>query len=102
MSIRVVGVHLIDSPQPCHLLEVEADSIEDWNWRDVTQVCDLPRSNWQVAYDEQATSPDGKRWAFFFHYLDFSKKLQTPAGPVDLPEPSPRPSHLSHIEYWEP
>jgi hypothetical protein len=50
----------------------------------------------------QITGKGDWRVAFFFHYLDFSKPLLSPAGPLELPEPSPRPSRLQFFEYEPP
>jgi hypothetical protein len=61
-----------------------------------------PQSNWQVAYDEQPLDDKRSRWAFFFHYLDLSKPLLTPMGPLELPTPTPLPEHLQQIAYDDP
>jgi hypothetical protein len=94
------------SPRPIsspHLIEVELSHAEGFDWGKVTQENPMqPRSNWQVAYDEQPLDEDERRWAFFFHYLDPSRPLLTPDGPVNLPPPTPRPAHLNSIEYLEP
>ena len=42
------------------------------------------------------------RVAFFFHYLDLSRPLETPLGDVALPDPSPAPERLSFMEYEAP
>jgi hypothetical protein len=58
----------------------------------------------QVPYDEQVISEsDGKaRVAFFFHYLDLSKPLLTPAGTLALPPPKKIPARLKDIVYEAP
>jgi hypothetical protein len=61
-----------------------------------------PRSDWQVAYDEQGLEVGKGRYAFFFHYLDFAKPLLGPAGPIPLPAPTEIPEHLKGIEYEAP
>ena len=102
-KISVVGVHPIDAPQPCHLLEIAVSDPDDkFRWADVTQEePGQPRGNWQAAYDESLVGAEGpeKRFAFFFHYLDLAKPLLTSFGPVELPSPTPTPAHLKHIEY---
>ena len=102
--MRIVGVHPVDAPEPCHLVEAQLDVPDpDYAWGDVTQEePGQPRSNWQVPYDERPLDDAAGRWAFFFHYVDFRRPLLTPDGPVALPEPSPVREHLKHIQYEEP
>ena len=93
----------MEAAEPCFLIEAELSDSEGFEWGAVTQEdASQPRSNWQVPYDEQPLDDDGCRWAFFFHYLDLSKPLLTPAGPIALPTPSPMPKHLAGVEYMEP
>ena len=103
MRFTIRGVHPVETPEPCHLIEAELVNGEKFDWGKVTQEDSTqPRSNWQVAYDEQPLDEDKRRWVFFFHYLDFSKPLMTSAGPIQLPAPTPGPAHLKKIEYMEP
>lgn len=104
MTIELLGVHPVDSAEPCYLIEMQiAPWDESFDWEEVTQEADdQPRSNWQVAYDETPLDDAQTRWAFFFHYLDLSKPLLTPAGPCKLPAPTPLPAHLKHIQYLQP
>jgi len=101
---RILGVHSISAPQPCYLIEVALENpAEELDWGLVTQEdAKQLQSNWQVAYDERPLDDEHSRWAFFFHYLDFSKLLLTPIGPVELPTPTTLPERLQHIEYVEP
>jgi hypothetical protein len=102
MALVIKGVHEVEAPEPCWLLEVEVDD-SDFDWGQVTQEADgQPRDNWQVPWDERPLDSDEHRWAFFFHYLDLKKPLLTSDGPVNLPKPSPRPAHLKEIQYEEP
>lgn len=103
MRFTIRGVHPVEAAEPCHLIEVELSDAEGFDWGQVTQEdATQLRDNWQVPYDEQPLDDDERRWAFFFHYLDLSKPLLTPAGPVKLPAPTPRPKHLDSAEYIEP
>jgi hypothetical protein len=103
MPFTIRGVHPVRAPEPCHLIEADVPDGHAFDWGKVTQENPTqPRSNWQVAYDEQPLDAAGRRWAFFFHYLDPTRPLLTPAGPVTLPPPTPRPAHLNGIEYLEP
>lgn len=103
MRFTIRGVHPVEATEPCHLIEAELKDAEDFDWGEVTQEdASQPRDNWQVAYDEQPLDDDERYWAFFFHHLDLAKPLLTPAGPIQLPAPTPSPEHLDHIEYMEP
>lgn len=104
VPIKIIGVHPVVAPQPCHLIELEiGELLSLFDWKAVTQEDPAqPRANWQVAYDETPLNNEGTRWAFFFHYLDFSRPLLTPAGPLEIPAPSLLPEHLRHLQYIEP
>ena len=103
MRFDIRGVHPVEAAEPCDLIEVELAGDEAFDWGEVTQEdATQPRANWQVPYDEQPLDDQGRRWVFFFHYLDPSKPLLTPGGPIELPAPTPRPAHLKDIEYTEP
>lgn len=104
---QVAGVHPISAPEPCHLIEMVIYGYDKsgFDFGGVTQKDPgRPRSNWQVAYDEQLLeqTEDKARWAFFFHYLDLTKPLLTPMGEVNLPGQTPMPPHLAPIKYEEP
>ncbi len=123
-SLEVLGVYPVpEAPEPCHLVEV---SVRDSPGFDPSlfrqEDPDQPESNWQVAYDERALNAAGDaavtesfeldarsellrgdvRLVFFVHYLDTSRPLLTPFGPVALPDPVERPLRLVSIEYEEP
>jgi hypothetical protein len=102
--IRVLGVHPIAAREPVHLIEIEVQGADDFDFGQVTEgMPDQPKENWQVAYDEREIASEGaKRFAFFFHHLDFGAQLETPFGPVSLPAATPIPSHLNTITYEEP
>jgi hypothetical protein len=103
MRFIIRGVHPVEASEPCHLIEAELAEAEGFDWIKVTQEDPTqPRANWQVAYDERPLDDEETRWVFFFHYLDPHKVLLTPAGPIHLPVPTPRPAHLNKIEYFEP
>lgn len=91
-SVDVVGVHAVDAPEPCHLVELFVRSSEGrFDLSQFTQRDDIrPPSDWQVPYAETLLDPSGSRvewdswdgpvdealWrgelrmVFFFHYLD--------------------------------
>jgi hypothetical protein len=102
--MKIIGVHAVEASQPCHLIELDFepdDGPVDWGM--VTQEDpDQPRANWQVAYDQRPLNDEATRWAFFFHYLDPSRPLLTPAGSLTLPAANPLPAHLRRISYTEP
>src|SRR5437764_1389648 len=105
-GVRVLGIHPVPGEKHVHLIEIqvdEPDAVFDFS-RVTQEASDLPKENWQVAYDEREVGRSSCRvqFAFFFHYLDTSKPLQTASGTVTLPPPSPIPLHLSPIEYDAP
>jgi hypothetical protein len=87
-----------------YLIEVQIDPPDATvEWGDFAQrIVGKPQSDWQVAYDKRAIDASNGTWAFFLHYVDFSKPLETPLGPQQMPDPSSRPAHLSDCEYWVP
>ncbi len=99
---RVVGVHRIVADEPVHLVEIDIEgSADGFDFGEITQdVPGQPPSNWQTAYDEREVGQN--RFAFFFHYLDTTNPLLSPAGPLSLPPESPVPEHLQGIEYEPP
>jgi hypothetical protein len=103
MPIVIRGVHPINAPEPCHLIELQVADSKSIDWSAITQeLADQPQENWQVPWDERPIDDDETRWAFFFHYLDLKKPLLTQDGPVTLPKPTPIPKHLNEIEYDPP
>ncbi len=121
MRIKVVGVHPVATPALCHLMELTIGNVEgNLDLGEVTQETGRqPRENWQVPWDEvwldqegrapvDAERPDRQpegtdlRVAFFFHYLDFSRPLLTPAGPIDLPPETAVPERLRFRRYEPP
>jgi hypothetical protein len=105
-KITVVGVHPIAAVEPCHLVEILVEGAgEQLDFGGITQeLKGQPRSNWQVAYDEQILEErlGHFRCAFFFHYLNLATPLHTPLGLVSLPKETPTPGHLSHMKYDAP
>ena len=117
-GVEGVGVYRVpEASEPCHLVEV---IVRDSRGFDVTQFQQeepgQPPEYWQVAWDERTLNATGDeetseppgdvegtvRFAFFLHYLDPSRPLLTPFGPVSLPEPSNRPERPGMIKYEEP
>lgn len=102
--MKIIGVYQVPAPEPCHLIEVEFDAPTiDYDWGKVTQeISGQSRSNWQVPWDEQRLDDGGKKWVFFFHYLDLARPLLTPNGSIPLTKPTALPEQLKNIEYQEP
>jgi hypothetical protein len=120
-EIKAIGVHPVTGPEPVHLVELLiGDCQAPIDIGAITQeVPGEPQANWQVPYDEKIVDPAGQaivadpfmskvppttwhgdiRIAFFFHYLDLSRPLRTPLGPVPLPAPTPTPSRLPIMAY---
>ncbi len=99
---RVIGIHPIAADEPVYLVELEiAGDADDFDFGEVTQeVSGQSRSNWQAAYDERNVGEN--RFAFFFHNLDTTRSLLSPAGRLHLPPESPVPEHLQDIRYELP
>lgn len=87
-----------------YVIEIETSPANaEIDWSAITQPCsDLTGDYWQVPYLEAQTDESGSRYAFFFHYLDRSKPLNSPLGDIVLPEPTPLPPHLQKMEYGLP
>jgi len=105
-TARVVGLHPVDAPEPCHLCEVVLEGeADDVDFGEFTQpLAGRDQSYWQVPYDERLLSSSGaqRSYVFFFHYLDLAQPMQSPFGPLALPHPTPRPERLSFIAYEPP
>jgi hypothetical protein len=119
MRAHLLGVYpVVGSPEPCHLLELEVDAEAPFDVGRITQAdAAAPPNRWQVPYDEHLVNDDGTlgkrpenpeamlgrfRLAFFFHYLRVRDPLLTPAGLLQVPEPSQRPTRLASLEYEQP
>ncbi|KAF0247135.1 MAG: hypothetical protein FD180_74 [Planctomycetota bacterium] len=124
MTARIVGVHPVEADEPVFLVEMVIDGLKGpFNVGKITQPDPkLPRENWQVPYDEMILDKKGTRllaeggeaeenpelWkgtmrlAFYFHYLDARRPLQTPFGNLPLPNPTPAPTRLRFMEYFPP
>ena len=105
-KFTVLGVHPVKTLEPCHLIEVEIEGIEEGiDFGEITQeAIGEPRDNWPVPYDERILEkkPGSFRYAFFFHHLNFNRPLLTPMGPAPLPGTTPIPAHLQDIRYEAP
>lgn len=105
-TATIIGVHEIEADEPVHLIEIEVTGDADqFDFGDVTQADEnVPRENWQCAYDEReiGSPTTGRRFAFFLHYLNFELPLATSFGDIDVPQPIPIPERLRTIEYYAP
>ena len=122
MDLQVIGVYPIEADEPCHLIEVKIGKAEG-EILDLTkftqEVSGQPLANWQVPYDEHFLNEDGTadlnprcpaempkhdnlRAAFFFHYLNLEKPLETPVGAIHISKPKEKPARLNFIKYESP
>ena len=124
-TVDIIGVHPIEAPEPCHLIELRVvDSSGPFDLREITQpIRDRTSEEWQVPWDEKILDPSGVqvvldawdvrdqpsvhwngdvRLAFFFHYLDLERPLETPFGEYQLPPETPRPARLEFMQYESP
>ena len=116
--VEVVGVYPVEeAEEPVVLIELWIKDFQGKvNFGAIgQQVPGLEPADEQVAYDEYLLSDDGTsgrriqfnpyqmaghaRFAFFLHYLDASRPIKTPFGPVTLPPPAERPARLAFIHY---
>jgi hypothetical protein len=87
-----------------YLLEIEIEPADaDINWSAITQPIEgQPQANWQVPYDERRLDEPESHWAFFFHFLDRGRPLQTQLGDRRLPNATSIPPHLQGVLYEVP
>lgn len=122
MQLHILGVYGVpEADEPCHLVEIACSGVEEpLDVGAFTQADpDLPPSDWQAPYDEhfldgrglRLLDPDAPeeqpehdrfRLVFFFHRLDPGRPLESPAGPLHLPAPSPLPDRLAFVRYEAP
>ena len=107
LRAKIAGVYPVEADEPVHLIEIsiEGGAVDGFDFGEVTQeMADMPRMNWQAPYDERVISETDTRArvVFFFHYLDFTKPLLTPAGELALPPPKEMPARLKEIVYEAP
>lgn len=86
------------------LIVIETEPVDaDVDWFQLVQPDpDLDPSSWQVPYDEELVDPARGRWAFFLHYVDSDRPLNTPVGERALPSVTPLPAYLAHKKYDPP
>jgi hypothetical protein len=122
VHIEVVGVYEVpEAAQDCVLIELNvALGAEELDFSSVTQeIPGVPVPEWQVPWLEHELNDAGSsgqelrrrlvhgpvnraRVAFFFHYLDPSRPLLTPAGIIALPKATRRPDRLKFMRYESP
>jgi hypothetical protein len=121
-TVEVIGVHPVPDVPECFLIEVVIEgstAVPDFG-KFAQSIADRPRSEWQVAYDEQLLNDEGERvltdvslhppsvWprrarvAFYLHVLNLDRPLATPFGEVTLPRPSDVPARLAFLKYEAP
>ncbi|MDJ0909560.1 MAG: hypothetical protein QNI99_10215 [Woeseiaceae bacterium] len=105
-SAEILGVYPVEAPEPCRLIEMRVYGWDVEAFVDGTTQQDpstVPDS-WQVPWDERVLASDGGTvtLAFFFHYLNVSVPLTTPAGALAIPAPVELPERLSLIRYESP
>jgi hypothetical protein len=116
-QVTVHGVYEVPDYPDVHLIEltVDAPASQVDPGKFTQEVPGQPQSEWQVAWEEWYLDSDSgqplgqspmdaagmprTRLAFFLHFVELSRPLETPFGPVELPAPTAVPTHLSRIEY---
>jgi hypothetical protein len=104
MELELARQEIRNDFKSLYMIEIEINPPDaSFDWCAITQpVPGRPRSDWQVPYDERPVDQKPGRWAFFFHFLDLDRPLQTPIGDMQLPRATSRPSYLLNFEYESP
>jgi hypothetical protein len=120
----VLGVYPVRAPEPCHLIELRITGVTTpFDIGAITQPrVGVRRSFWQVPWLEVLLDAEGKtilardseiskhpellqgevRLAFFLHYVDLQRPLETPFGDVTLTAPTKKPRRLRSVRYESP
>lgn len=120
----VVGVYPIRAPEPCHLIELCITGVTTpFDIGAITQPrAGVRRCLWQVPWLEVLLNAEGTsirargseiskhpellrgdvRLAFFLHYADLQRPLETPFGNVALTAPTRKPRRLRAVRYEAP
>jgi hypothetical protein len=116
--VEIIGVYPINPD--VHLIELKLDNkpseinLDDFRQR----IPNVPRENWQAAYDEHFLNETGNqvigdffkkpledkpptRLIFFLYFVNFEAALKTPFGDIVLPSPAPLPQRLKDIIVFE-
>ena len=112
-EVNVIGVYSLPETNTMHLIELQISipprniDVSSFQQKDE----DLPKSDWQTAFNEQYLDESGvsviggfedamniddnkTRLVFFLYYVDFSKPLLSQFGSIILPSPAPIPERL--------
>ena len=123
-SIEIHGVYEVRAPQPCYIVEVSVRESEgELKLSEVVfNVKVGRRKTSQAPFEEHFLSEDGEtvlgdyrygwdhpdawigdvRLVFLMHYLKAGETIDTPYGPLTIPEPTKRPGRLKKIKYVSP
>lgn len=123
-TITLHGVYKIRAPEPCFIVEVTIhDSKAELAFSEVVYNVEIDGSDTEQApFEEHFLSADGDevlgdytyawdnpnvwvgevRIAFLMHFLTPGGIIETPHGPLIVPEPTPRPDRLKTIKYVSP
>lgn len=123
-QVTVLGVYPVRAPEPCYLIELRITGTSaPFDIGAITQPqAGVHRSRWQVPWREVLLDADGTRilagdaeikrhpafkqgcvrLAFFLHYADLQRPLETPFGNVALTAPTRKPRRLRAVRYESP
>lgn len=103
-EVKIIGVYNVPKKKNVHLIEILINTKDKYEIGEFTQEDPTAdRLSWQAPYDECYLDYKGiklrksktNRFAFYFHYLDFNRKLLTPFGLFELPKSRKLPKRLN-------
>ena len=112
-TLKLLGLYYVEENKDVTLVElVIGKKAVEFDLGEFTQELEhMPRLNWQAPFGEKYLSLDGEiiigddsnlpklltdttRLAFFFYFLDPSKSLLTPFGPLQLEGKQKQPARI--------
>jgi hypothetical protein len=123
--VKIHGIHSIEAPHPCHLVELSIDSctkecehlagiiypvLIDGVASNQAPFCEHFLSydkgeilgDFLYGWDHPEIWEDKVRVAFLMHFLEPDRKIKTPYGSIRIPNATVLPKRLESIHYVSP